>query len=174
MDSQRVGRARLIVDPSTLEPIVKPTPRVFRPEWWIRSLNCAAGIVLAAFGIPIASGFGAGMSPLLLISGIAVFILGTWVAARSVRLRIELDDEKLKVAGFLWSRTIPRGQIVGIDATDLEFPLVSWRTTSERLRLTPLTPVMLEPGPFVPKTLVERRRAFLRGVLAWSGADDWS
>jgi hypothetical protein len=84
-------------------------------------------------------------------------------------MRVEFDRSRLRVFGYLGTRIIDREALVDLDVDDLDFPLVTWRSASGRIRLTPLSALQLASSPLLPRSMYERRRAFLRALDAWAG-----
>jgi hypothetical protein len=138
----------------------------FRMELWVRALNVVLpGLAFLLLAVMLLSGnFG----------GFAWFAppivgIGGWLVVRIARMRVEFDRFRLRVFGYLGTRIIDREALVDLDVDDLDFPLVTWRSASGRIRLTPLSALQLASSPLLPRSMYERRRAFLRALDAWAG-----
>ncbi|WP_431247155.1 hypothetical protein [Leifsonia xyli] len=97
----------------------------------------------------------------LLIIGFGASIsIRAWIAG------VAMAKDRVRVRGVLYSRTIPRTQIVSVDQ-DVRSPHIAWRSRRGVLLLTPL--VVLSIGESIlPNSAHPRSRIFLARLGSWA------
>lgn len=102
-----------------------------RPLLVSRIAGLVPGILVASFAWPLAED----------LTGYAAFAIlaplagGGLLAVRGYRTLVSLEQDRIVVRGLLWSRTIPRAQVVAITG----YPALKWRRSSGHYIYTPLT-----------------------------------
>ncbi|WP_022880436.1 hypothetical protein [Microbacterium sp. B19] len=139
--------------------------RVFRLTPLATGLNVLAACVLIVPGVVFLGERPNGAAGALL--GASLLLIGVFLAWRVFVLRVECDDEAVRVVGLSWSRTIPRSRVLGV-TTDIRRPSIEWRTSGGRLWSTPLTAVALGNALFVPRSARLRRIDFLSVLELWA------
>ena len=100
---------------------------------------------------------------------VGAYLLGSglYLAARVFVWRVRVDDTHLRVVGMLWSRTIPRAQVLAV-SPDISAPSVEWRTKAGAILSTPLTIVTTSNLPFLPRAARQRRIDFMNVLEFWA------
>ncbi len=124
-------------------------------------LLCGGGFVVAAI---------ATHETWMAVVAVVTIGVGLTLLVRLPRMSIRYDGSHLFVVGVLWSRTIPRAQIVHVDS-EPHSAWVTWRTRHGRTVATPLTLLWGNRFGWLPESAAKRGRAYLRGVRRWAGVN---
>jgi hypothetical protein len=140
---------------------------VFRPGLLWRTASCAAGLAGVFAAVVFAFALAPGIWWVLVGSGL-LSIGGAVVAVRAWIADIAIARDRVRVRGVLYSRTIPRKQILDVDQ-GLRNPFVTWRTRRGVLVFTPLT--VLSIGTSVlPSSAYSKSGRFLARLGSWAGS----
>lgn len=132
-----------------------------RPLAVTRVANAAPGLVLGALCInvwlenePVPSW--------LVWSGL---VLAAYATVRAPLMGVDIDDERLRVRGQLWSRSIPRAQVVAV--RDGLPARIIWSPDGRSRRWTPL--IAFSTPPQSMATFAAHNRDMLRRIRLASG-----
>ncbi|TXK18797.1 hypothetical protein [Homoserinibacter sp. GY 40078] len=141
----------------------------FRPETWMAVVLVVGGLAIAcAGGFGIADALQGG-PPVGLIVGSLFGAGGVLLAVRSLLVRVEFDEHRVRIVGHLRSRTIPRERVIEVDH-DVALPVAKWVDGRGRVRWTILSPVMLSETRRRSDAW-RRRHKFLQILATWARGD---
>jgi hypothetical protein len=153
-------------NPDGLENFPDHGPNVFRPGALWRSVNSAAGLLIVALGVtlPLAP---AALSGWVVIGSILIVLVGGIVAVRAQFASVAFTSDRVRVRGVLYSRTIPRKQILAVD-TGLSMPTISWKTSRGMFMMTPLTVLSIGSRSVLPESAFPRTQKFVSRLRSWA------
>jgi hypothetical protein len=145
---------------------------VSAPAWARKALSTAAGVVLAAFFLPLSDP--AVAFALAVLSGVSIWVLATVAGWPRLRAELVVGADGLSIRTGAQERFIPFGDIAAMRGTDLGVALDLRR--GEELDLTMVPPWLRNAGRagarrgsgvrgFLSATLAERRRDRLMVLL---------
>src|SRR5690349_6139142 len=137
------------------------------PRSWRAWSICGACLILLCGGGLVAAAI-ATHETWAVALGVVILAVGLVLLVRLPRMSIRYDGSHLFVVGMLWSRTIPRAQIVHVDS-EPHSAWVTWRTQHGRTVVTPLTLLWSNHFGWLPESAAKRGRAYLRRVRRWAG-----
>ncbi|GLI26895.1 hypothetical protein ARHIZOSPH14_11370 [Agromyces rhizosphaerae] len=149
-----------------------PSSGVFRPERGVIAMNLVASLVIVGFGVLLIWLAADSRSAWLLAVSLPLIPIGAWIAARCLVMRITFDATGLHIVGFVRSRRIPRTAVLFVEQGDLELPMIQWSMPGAVDRWSILTPLMLNPSPFLPASMYSRRHRFLAQLRRWAPDTD--